>query len=240
MSGKNEIREDREEESSPIGEPNEAGDARARVSDGPDAAVGRWATAGAVVTAIVASSCCLLPVVLGASGLSTVAFAGAFESARPALLGVTAVLLGVGFYVNYFRRPACDPEAACAKPRPGLRRFSRGMLWLSTVSVLALAFFPSYASIFADDRTPADPAFAGSASERVVLTVSGMTCEACTVSVQNELAAVPGVLHSEVDYWTGKAIVLVRRDAPPSPESLLAAVDRAGYSAELVGSAESG
>lgn len=229
----------------PMGDPAETGrDARARGSGSPDPVsdetIGRWATAGAILAAIGASSCCILPVVLGAGGLSTVALAGTFESARPLLLAVTAVLLGVGFYTNYFRKPACEPGAACATPRPGLRRFSRGMLWLSTISVLALAFFPSYASVFAGGPVVDDPAFGSVASRRVELAVSGMTCEACAVSIQNELAAVPGVLHSEVDYPTGRAVVLVRADAPPGAQSLLAAVDRAGYSARVVGAEEAG
>jgi len=194
---------------------------------------GRWATGGAVAAAVLASSCCILPLIFGAAGISTVALAGAFESARPLMLGVTVVLLGVGFYYNYFRKPDCEPGDACETPRPGLRRFNRSMLWFATVAVVALAFFPSYATVFAADQTPAATNLETVASTEIVLEVSGMTCEACSVSVQNELAAVPGVLRSEVDFDSGKAIVLVQTDAPPSSSELLSAVDRAGYSAVI-------
>ncbi len=198
---------------------------------------GRWATGGAIAAAVVASSCCMLPLVFGAAGISTVALAGAFESARPYMLGVTIVLLGLGFYYNYFRKAACEPGDACKTPRPGLRRMNRTMLWLATVAVVALAFFPSYAFVFAGSETPAVSGVESIDSKQVVLEVSGMTCEACTVSVQNELAAVPGVLRSEVDFRAGKAVVLFQADSAPSASDLLSAVSRAGYSAVVASSA---
>ncbi len=197
---------------------------------------GRWATGGAIAAAVVASSCCILPLVFGAAGISTVALAGAFESARPYMLGVTIVLLGLGFYYNYFRKPACEPGDACEAPRPGLRRINRTMLWLATVAVVAVAFFPSYAFVFAGSKTPAVAGAESIDSKQVVLEVSGMTCEACTVSVQNELAAVPGVLRSEVDFQAGTAVVLVQADSAPSASDLLSAVSRAGYSAVVASS----
>ncbi len=197
---------------------------------------GRWATGGAIAAAVVASSCCILPLVFGAAGISTVALAGTFESARPYVLGVTAVLLGLGFYYSYFRKPSCEPGDACETPQRGLQRTNRTLLWLATAAVEAFAFFPSYASVFAGSETPAVSGFESIDSKQVVLEVRGMTCEACTVSVQNELATVPGVLRSEVDFEAGKAIVVVQTEAPPNPDALLAAVDRAGYSAVLAGS----
>lgn len=197
---------------------------------------GRWATGGAIAAAVLASSCCILPLVFGAAGISTVALAGTFEAARPYMLGVTAVLLGLGFYYSYFRKPSCEPGDACETPRRNLQRTNRTMLWLATAAVVALALFPSYASVFAGSKTPAVSGVESIDSRQVVLEVSGMTCEACAVGVQNELAAVPGVLRSEVDFEAGKAIVLVQTDAPPSADALLAAVDRAGYSAVLTAS----
>lgn len=198
---------------------------------------GRWATGGAIVAAVVASSCCILPLVFGAAGISTVALAGTFESARPYMLVVTAVLLGFGFYYSYFRKPDCEPGDACEAPRRGLRRTNTTMLWVAAAAVVALAFFPSYAFVFAGVKTPAVSGVESIDSKEVVLEISGMTCEACTVSVQKELAAVPGVLRSEVDFQAGKAIVLVQTEVPPSAAALLAAVERAGYSAVLAASA---
>jgi len=144
---------------------------------------------------------------------------------------VTAILLGVGFYYNYLRKPDCETGDACETPRPGLRRFNRSMLWLATVAAVVLAFFPSYATVFTAGETPPAQNYEAVASTQLILDVRGMTCEACAVSIQNELAAVPGVLRSDVDYSGGRATILIQADTPPSTSDLLAAVDRAGYSA---------
>ena len=194
---------------------------------------GRWVTGGAVVTAVVASSCCILPLFLGGAGVSALGLAATIETARPYLLGVTALFLAGGFYYNYFRQPDCAPGEACEVPRPRLQRFNRTVLWLATAAVVAFALFPSYATMFTGGEAPAASDYGRVASQQVVLHVSGMTCEACAVGVQNELAAVPGVLRVEVDFGTKQAVVVVKADTPPEDADLLSAVDRAGYSAAI-------
>ncbi len=200
----------------------------------------RWATGGAIFAAILASACCILPLVFGALGLSAVALAGLFESVRTYLLMLTAGLLAAGFYYNYFRKEECAPGEACEAPRPGLRRFNRSMLWLGTVAVIALAFFPSYAGLFAGEEIPAKATLGAVPSETVVLEVSGMTCEACAVSIQQELAQVPGVLRAAVTYDSSEAVVEVEKDARPTEAELTSAVERAGYSAALMARGEQG
>ena len=66
---------------------------------------GTWARSGAVVSAALASMCCILPLSLGAIGLSTTAVAVFFEPLRPWFLALAALLLGLGFYFA-LRRPA--------------------------------------------------------------------------------------------------------------------------------------
>ena len=202
----------------------------------------RWATGGAIFAAILASACCILPLVLGALGLSAVALAGAFESVRPYLLVLTAGLLAAGFYYNSFGKEECAPGEACEVQRPGLRRFNRSMLWLGMVAVVALAFFPSYAGLFAGEEIPAKATLGAVPSETVVLAVSGMTCEACSVSIQRELAQVPGVLRAAVSFSTSEAVVEVDTRARPESKALTAAVERAGagYSASLKKAADQG
>lgn len=196
-------------------------------------ATGRWVTGAAVVTAVLASSCCILPLFLGGAGISALGLAASFETTRPYLLIATTLLLGGGFYYNYFRKPDCAPGDACEAPRPRLRRFNRAVLWLSTAAVIAFAMFPSYASIFTNGETPATSAYGSVSSQQIVLQVDGMTCEACAVTVQNELADVPGVLRVAVDFGRKEAVVIVQADAPPDDSDLLSAVARAGYSATV-------
>ncbi len=196
-----------------------------------DGSGGLWVTGSALVAAVFASACCILPLVLGGLGISAVAVAGLFEPIRAYFLAATALLLGAGFYFSYFRKQECAPVGECELPRLGLRRFHRSMLWLGTLAVVALAFFPSYAALFVGNEIPARPTLGEVPSETVVLLVHGMTCEGCATEVQRQLAQVPGVIRAAVSFDTSEAVVDVEANARPATEVLTGAVERAGYSA---------
>lgn len=63
----------------------------------------------------------------------------------------------------------------------------------------------------------------------VALAVAGMTCQGCVNSVSRALGRVPGVTGVQVDLAAGRAEV----SGSASPDSLLAAVQKAGYEARL-------
>ncbi len=75
------------------------------------------ATAGSLVSGVLASACCLGPLVLGLLGISGAAFAHKFEPFRPYLLVVTYALLGGAFYLTYRPQTTCGPDSACEMPR---------------------------------------------------------------------------------------------------------------------------
>ncbi len=61
------------------------------------------ATSVAVVTAIMGSACCWLPLLLIALGFSAAGVSGFFNQYRPFLLAITVGLLGVAWYFTYRR-----------------------------------------------------------------------------------------------------------------------------------------
>ncbi len=191
-----------------------------------------WVFAASMVAAILASACCILPLVFGGLGLSAIALAGLFEQARPYLLVLTAAIVAAGFYFSYFRA-APDGATACAAPRPRIARMSRPLLWVATLAVTGLALFPSYAGIFAGPAPEPHPSLGKVPSETIVLRVDGMTCEGCAIEVQRKLAEVPGVLRAEVSFDEARASVQVDLASPPPNEQLLQAVERAGYRGSL-------
>ena len=64
--------------------------------------------------------------------------------------------------------------------------------------------------------------------EKIEITVEGMTCGHCAMSVTNELATLDGVSNVQVDHAAGKAVV---ESAGISNEKLAEAVEEAGYKA---------
>ena len=187
---------------------------------------------GAILTATLASLCCIGPVVLLALGLGGVGFAAAFEPYRYYFLGLTTVLLGISFYLVY-RKPKteCAPGEVCEKPAS--RRGQKIALWIVTAMVAALAAYPYYvgSGASADESGTELAAFEGGTIE---LDVGGMTCDGCAGIIQGELAKVPGVDGADVSYDEGKAYVVVGQDGP-SEEEIIQVIAKAGFSSELSG-----
>src|SRR5712671_1777378 len=105
--------------------------------------------AGSIFAAIIASFCCILPIVFALTGFSILGASALFDVWRPYLLGLTFGLLGLGFYFAY--RPGkeqCAPGSACATPVTN--RSGRLMLWLATAAVVLFAAFPYYSGAVAE------------------------------------------------------------------------------------------
>lgn len=102
----------------------------------------RWLGLGALVAAIGASICCVLPVAAAVAGIGSAAFGAVFEPYRPYMVAATILLLGFGFYRAYRPLPACAPSETCAVPES--RRRQRLMLWVVAVLALLLLTFPYY------------------------------------------------------------------------------------------------
>ncbi len=190
---------------------------------------GLAAAGGSVVSAMVASACCWLPLLLIALGLSAGGVSSWFAQWRPLFLVVAAVLLCAGFYIIYLRKSACEPSSACAVPNPKLRRFNRVMFWVATVAVLGFSFFPNYAGYLIGGTATSDSSTGDANVANVTFHVQGMTCEACATHIQRELMKVPGVKNASVSYSESQATVNTDASSPPSRDSLVEAVERAGY-----------
>lgn len=191
---------------------------------------------GSAVTALVASLCCLGPLLLGGIGLGF-ALAASFELLRPYFLAVTGLLLGLGFYLAY-RKPATMEVCAdgtCTPNSGGVRNFAKPFLWVATVAVVALALFPVYGARVvpaAKHRTASIAPASQPDLTQVALKVSGMTCEMCAVSVVTALQKLPGVAEAQVDFAGGAA--RVRYDpAKVKLEQLVKAVNSTGFKASL-------
>jgi mercuric ion transport protein len=99
-------------------------------------------TAGGVVGALAASSCCIVPLVLFGLGVSG-AWIGnltQFAPYQPYFIAATAACLGGGYWLLYrSRKIACADEEICARPLPN-RIVKVGLILATALVVSALAF----------------------------------------------------------------------------------------------------
>ncbi len=105
--------------------------------------VERMAAAGSVVSGMLASACCMVPLVLGLVGVSGAVVAQKFEPFRPYLLILTYALLGGAFYLTYRPQAACGSGEACEMAGAG--RVGRIIIWIATIVVVLATAFPWYA-----------------------------------------------------------------------------------------------
>lgn len=204
---------------------------------------------GTLVSAILASACCWLPLVLLAVGVSGAGIAATMDAYRPLFIVVTFGFLGAAFYFTY--RPkktsataeghdccATEPVSGedCCPPASGrfnMMIMNKVMLWGVTVLAVLFLFFPSYVGAFlgGDGKTVTDN------MNRAVIKVEGMTCEGCSAIVAKAIRTVPGVLAVEVNYEKGEAIVGSEICCPVPQDQILTSLVQAGYNGNFIDSA---
>ena len=107
----------------------------------------RGALVASGLAAIVASVCCVGPLLLLTLGISGAWISNltAFEPYRPIFIAATLVFLGLAFRKLYLVPQPCEPENACAHPTT--RRNQRIVFWAVTVVLVILLAFPWYAPL---------------------------------------------------------------------------------------------
>jgi mercuric ion transport protein len=108
-----------------------------------------WFAAGGVIGAILASTCCIAPLLLLTLGVSG-AWIGnltALEPYKPYFAAVALVFIGLGFWQVYFKpKPACVEGSYCAKPQSSL--IAKSALWLATILVFLALTINWWAPLF--------------------------------------------------------------------------------------------
>jgi len=116
---------------------------------------GLAASAGAVVAALLASLCCVGPVLFVTLGIGA-GLASRFEPFRPFFIVLTLGLLALGYHTVYGRKPvtssadappSCGPDGACHVPRNRSR--DKTLLWVAIALAALLLTFPQWSRLFA-------------------------------------------------------------------------------------------
>jgi mercuric ion binding protein len=165
---------------------------------------------------------------------------------RPLFLAGAGLALLVAGRRIFHRAPACAPGTACSVP--AIDRASKAVFAIVTLLVVLAAAFPYLVRPAQADRAVArttrdlPPRADAAASGRtdlvswrtVTLSVPGMSCHTCPITVRKALLAVHGVTAAEVSLE--RKTVLVTFDATKTTVAALthATVD-AGYPSSLQG-----
>jgi len=125
-------------------------EARQVADAGVDTGRGKgWFAAGGIFAALLASSCCILPlalVMLGLSGAWIANFA-ALEPYKTWIVAATLVFLALGFRQVYSRQqPTCEEDSYCARPASEL--VTKSALWIATVLVTMAITIRWWAPLF--------------------------------------------------------------------------------------------
>jgi len=191
-----------------------------------------FATA-AIVSAVLASLCCIGPLVAVGLGLGAFGAATLFESLRPYLLVAAAALLGGAFYLSYRKQPPekCEGQVCAVGPHQKSRKI---LLWFVTGAVAAFAAFPYYSGFFWGSAATASATALAATGESATAEfhVEGMTCAGCAATLESALKNAPGVATVAVSL-EGKSARVGYDPSQVSTNRLLTVMKENGFTGTL-------
>ena len=188
----------------------------------------RTAFAG-LFSAIVASLCCIAPVLALLSGTTGIASTFSWvEPYRPILIGITVLILGFAWYEKLKPRTQ-DIDCACDDDKP---KFIQSKKFLFSVSIFAgiMLAFPYYSHIFYSNSNAEKQVVYVSESNvsEVNYSIQGMTCAGCEAHIENEVNKLEGILEVDANYETSKAFVKFDKSKVTANE-IVGAIGKTGY-----------
>ena len=180
-----------------------------------------------ILSALLASACCIGPLLLVAIGLgSGAAFVGRYHWFL--LIGGLGVL--TWSWMKYLRE-----KKACDCPQQPMEGRRGALITLIAATVIVLGFVGLNVSRYVGAKPQTDPAAASAVAPgltRIVVPVEGMTCATCEIAVRSAVQRVSGVKSVQVSVASNKASV----DFDPTQtgtEQIVSAINATGYRAQL-------
>ncbi|MBL7960396.1 cation transporter [bacterium] len=156
---------------------------------------------GAALSAILASLCCIGPAVLSIIGIAGIGAFSFFETYRPLLIALTAVLLAAGFFLVYRKGEVRCEDGSCKIESAG--RWNKFTLWVATFGAFLFILFPYVPLSFSQDGQSQNNA----QIVQVTIPVKGMTCSGCSMHVESVVKKINGISYVKADFKAGEAVV---------------------------------
>ena len=180
-----------------------------------------------LMTSIIASLCCLTPVLALIAGTSGIASTFSWiEPYRPYLLGMTFLVLGFAWYQKLNPKKEIDCECETDEKPKFLQ--TKTFLGIVTVFTIVIMAFPYYSGIFYSNTEKQLIVVYKSDIKTNEFKISGMTCASCEEHVNHEVNKLNGIVNSKVSYENGNAIIEFDRTKTNETE-IEKAINSTGY-----------
>ena len=180
-------------------------------------------------SAIVASLCCITPVLALFSGATGIAATFSWiEPYRPILIGLTFSILGFAWYRLTKPLPQ-NSNCVCGDDKPKFIQ-SKTFLFLVTIFAGFMLAFPYYSHLFYPNSNIEKQVFY--VSERNVgelnYSIQGMSCAGCEALIEHEVNQLEGILEVNADYDTSSTFVKYDRGTI-TPDEIKTAIGKTSY-----------
>lgn len=181
-----------------------------------------------IFSAILASVCCLGPLILVLVGLGSLGIGVAIGRYHWWFLGVGVLLIIITWRFYFKEKKSCDLKACQMENK-------KATLIILIAATLVVAFFVGLNFYtYIGKSSSITPSFSKENLESVVIPVEGMTCFTCEVAVSSALKKIDGVISSKASAKEG--IVKINYDpSRTNMNQLVAIINKTGYKAKLSG-----
>lgn len=159
-----------------------------------------------LLTALLASSCCIIPFIAFIAGSSGMASAFSWIAPiRPYLIALSIGVLSFAWYQKLRKNKAAVDCCGNVQQPPFIQ--SRTFLGMITVFTVAMMAFPLYSNSILGTIKKTNPIMSKSNMSMVEFTISGMTCTGCENHIEQAVGKVQGVALVNASYENSNAIV---------------------------------
>ena len=186
----------------------------------------KYLTAGSIITAVLASICCIGPIVLVGLGVGSVAFFSRFDAYRPYLIAAALLLLVPAFYLAYRKREVKCEDGSCKIESAG--KWNKISVWFAVLIVAGFIAFPNLGlAKSGQDQLTVNPKY-----QTVDLKINNMDCEACALGLQSQLKNIPGVKDAKVNFNKANAKINYN-PSQVSASKFVKVLTESGYPAKI-------
>ncbi|WP_412559836.1 mercuric transport protein MerTP [Winogradskyella sp. MIT101101] len=182
-----------------------------------------------IFTAVVASICCITPVLALIAGTSGIASTFSWvEPFRPYLIALTIIVLVFAWFQKL--RPKTQEELDCACEDDAKPTFwqSKQFLFIVTLFAGLMLAFPYYSNLFYAQPTKDIVYVSQSNIETQTFEVEGMTCAGCEAHVESEVNNLDGIISVKASYENANTIVEFDKTKTDLP-AIREAIESTGY-----------